>query len=47
MTSHTSCCYDVVWLCVNCFCLVCLCVMFVIDCVAWSAFVRVGACVCV
>ena len=29
------------------FCLMCLCVLFVIYCVAWSACVCVDACVCV
>ena len=45
--SSASFCYDVVCSCVDCVCLVCLRVLFVIYCVAWSAFVCVGACVCV
>ena len=45
--SYASCCYDGAYLCVGCFCLVRVCVLFVMYCVAWSAFVCVGACVCV
>ena len=46
--SYASFCCDVVCLCVDCFfCVMCLCVLCVMYCVAWSEFVRVGACVCV
>ena len=53
--SYDSFCYDVVCLWVYCFCLVSVCVLFVVYCVAWSAFfvcgclrvcVRVMLCVC-
>ena len=52
--SYDSFCYDVVCLCVDCFSLVSLCVLFVMYSVAWSAFclwvlafVSVMLCVCV
>ena len=45
--SYALFCSDVVHLRVYCFCLMCLCGLFVIYCVAWSVFVCVGACACV
>ena len=45
--SYASFCYDGVCLCVDCFCLMCLRVLFVMYCVAWSACVCVDDCVCV
>ena len=45
--SYGSVCYDVVCLWVCCSCLVSVCVLFATYCVAWPAFLFMGACVCV
>ena len=45
--SYAPFCSDGVCLCVDCFCLMRLCALCVIYCVAWSACVCLDACVCV